>query len=30
LSFPVGCALCVIRAIESTVIEYKNLLLESE
>ncbi|MDZ5471351.1 TRAP transporter small permease [Bacillus sp. 31A1R] len=30
LGFPIGCILCVIRAVESTVKEYKNLLAESE
>lgn len=30
LSFPVGCLLCVIRAAESTVKEFKNLQVESE
>lgn len=30
LGFPIGCLLCVIRAIESTVKEFKNLQVESE
>lgn len=30
LSFPIGCALCVIRAVESAVKEFKILLQESE
>jgi C4-dicarboxylate transporter DctQ subunit len=30
LGFPIGCLLCVIRALEATMKEYKNLRLESE
>ncbi|WP_110113074.1 TRAP transporter small permease [Bacillus sp. CGMCC 1.16541] len=30
IGFPLGCLLCIIRAIESTLKEYKNLQTESE
>ncbi|MBM7703564.1 TRAP transporter small permease [Metabacillus iocasae] len=30
MGFPLGCLLCIIRAVESTVNEYKNLQMESE